>query len=207
ARQVQAVLAGRHAGALHQPLPPARRQPRRGDAGGHRRGQCRRTDLLPAGPGVAGRAGDHRLRVQRPHRRGHGPQDGSQGRLRGLPGLDARQGRRRRPLRRPGALLRLAGREPSLPGPVPGHPGDGGGDVLRPGQGRRPRLRRQGGHRRAPRPTRRHARPGLLRRRARPPGPAPRRALGTGGRGHRDRRPADLGRTPPSAGACRRTSL
>ncbi len=55
------------------------------------------------------------------------------------------------------------------------------------------------GHRRAARSPRRPAGADVLRGRARPACPAAHLVVGAGRRGHRDRRPADLGRTPPGA--------
>ena len=107
---------------------------------------------------------DHRVRLQRPHRRPHGPADREVEPVRRLPGLHAGPDRRRRHLRRSRALLRRVRRQHALPRAVAGLPGDGRRHVLRPGPRGGARVPGAGRHRRARRPAGRDPRDDRLQR-------------------------------------------
>ena len=62
-----------HAAPIAHLLHPDGGEPRRRHPGRHPRRLRRRALLLPAGPASVRRPGDHRVRVQRPDRRPHGP--------------------------------------------------------------------------------------------------------------------------------------
>ena len=116
----------------------------------------RRADLLPAGSAAGRCAVHHRLHLQRPDRRGDGPQDRPHVEVRRVLRLHARPDRRRRHLRWPGALLRRARRRLPLPVPDAVLPGDGRGHVVRAGPGGVARHGGEGRDRRARGPHRRH---------------------------------------------------
>ncbi len=141
---LQDLLADEGTRPVRPAVPAARDQPGRGDPRGHARGLGRRARVLSPGDDLAGRAGHHRLRLQRPDRRPDGPHPGAEGHVRCVPGLDARPDRRRRDLRGHRAVLRVGHGGAAVPRPEPGGARDGCGHVVCTGQGRPPRLRRQG---------------------------------------------------------------
>ena len=110
--------------------------------------------FFPQGDALAGRAGGHRVRLQRPDRRRDGPQDRPHRRRSARSSTPRSTGSPTRALFGGMALFFAWQAEDRLYLVLaPGLPGDGLRDVVRPGQGRAARLQRQDRARRAAGPA------------------------------------------------------
>ena len=148
--------------------------------------------FFPRGQLLARRGGDHLFRLLRPDRRLHGPDVGDVVEVGVVPRLHPGPARRRRGLRRPGAVLRQLERrrlDADGRGDAVGA-GDGRDHVVRAGEGGEPRPEGERWAGRAGGPAGRGARDRVLLRRPQPADPARRSSSG------RSRSPA---RSPSSS--------